>query len=123
MIEGCLCLSSYSFVNFPLHLVHSPCRDKDKIEKIISSLGLKLSARDTRNSDSRSNLQAVCRQWLPLSDAILGMVSAKLPSPLNVPEERIEKLMCGGLKKFDSLPAQTQQLKPGINIDLGFSGR
>jgi len=86
-------------------------KDKDRIDKIVSSLGLKLSARDTRHTDPRSHLQAVLRQWLPLSDAILGMVSVKHPSPLSIPEERIEKLMSGGLKKFDSLPTETQQLK------------
>ena len=92
----------------------SSFRDKDKIERIIASLELKLSARDTRNTDPRTNLQAILRQWLPLSNAILGMVATRLPSPLDVPGERIEKLMCGGLRKFDSLPMETQQLKPGL---------
>ena len=94
--------------------MHFGFRDKEKVDKIVSSLGLKLSARDTRNTDPRTHLQAVVRQWLPLSDAVLGMVSVKHPSPLNISEERIEKLMCGGLRKFDSLPAQTQELKTGI---------
>ena len=36
-----------------------------------------------------------------------------LPSPLEVTEERVEKLLCSNARKFDSLPEQTQQLKDG----------
>ena len=85
------------------------------MEKIVASLGLKLSARDSRFTDPKAYLQAILRQWLPLSDAILKMVSLKLPSPLEMAEERVEKLMSGGLRKFDSLPQETRELKPGIN--------
>eukprot|EP00794_Sanderia_malayensis_P009497 gene9497-10491_t len=86
-------------------------RDKDLVEKIVSSLGLKISARDSRFTDPKVYLQTILRQWLPLSDAVLGMVAAKLPSPLGVSEDRIEKLMCGGLRKFESLPLETRELK------------
>ena len=44
---------------------------------------------------------------------IEGMVCEKLPSPLEISEERIEKLMCSGGRRFDSLPEQTQKLKTG----------
>ena len=89
-------------------------RDKEKVEKIVASLGLTISARDARCSDPKIHLTAILRQWLPLSEAVLGMVSSKLPGPLEVSEERIEKLMCGGLRKFDSLPMETRELKQGI---------
>ena len=43
----------------------------------------------------------------------IAMVVECLPSPLEVSEERIEKLLCSNAQKFDSLPEQTQKLKTG----------
>lgn len=48
------------------------CRDKEKMAKIVTSLGLKIAPRDARHTDARVCLQAVCNQWLPLSGAVLG---------------------------------------------------
>ena len=39
--------------------------------KIIDSLNLKIAARDLRHSDPKVHLQAICGQWLPLSQAVL----------------------------------------------------
>ncbi|XP_022334366.2 elongation factor-like GTPase 1 [Crassostrea virginica] len=86
-------------------------RDKEKTEKIVSSLGLKILPRDMRHSDGRVQLQAICSQWLPVSNAVLSVVVSKLPSPLSMSEERVEKLMCSQMRKFDSLPKETQDLK------------
>ena len=41
------------------------------------------------------------------------MVVECLPSPLEISDERVEKLLCSNDQKFDSLPEQTQQLKAG----------
>uniref|UniRef100_A0A8D0BAM0 Elongation factor-like 1 n=1 Tax=Salvator merianae TaxID=96440 RepID=A0A8D0BAM0_SALMN len=86
-------------------------RDKDKIDKIVSSLGLKIGAREMRHADPKVQLNAICSQWLPISDAILSMVCNKLPSPLDITAERVDKLLCVGGKTFDSLPQETQDLK------------
>uniref|UniRef100_A0A0F7ZE56 Elongation factor-like 1 n=1 Tax=Crotalus adamanteus TaxID=8729 RepID=A0A0F7ZE56_CROAD len=86
-------------------------RDKEKIEKIISSLGLKIAARELRHTDPKVQLNAICSQWLPISDAVLSMVCDKLPSPLDIPAERVERLLCTATKAFDSLPQETQDLK------------
>ncbi|XP_006030284.1 elongation factor-like GTPase 1 [Alligator sinensis] len=86
-------------------------RDKDKIDKIITSLELKIGAREARHVDPRVHLNAICSQWLPISEAVLSMVCNKLPSPLDITAERVEKLMCVGARTFDSLPPETQDLK------------
>uniref|UniRef100_A0A8C3J9C9 Elongation factor-like GTPase 1 n=1 Tax=Calidris pygmaea TaxID=425635 RepID=A0A8C3J9C9_9CHAR len=88
-----------------------PYRDKEKIEKIVTSLGLKIGARESRHADPKVHLNAICSQWLPISDAVLSMVCNKLPSPLDITAERVEKLMCVGARTFDSLPPETQELK------------
>ncbi|XP_072134443.1 elongation factor-like GTPase 1 isoform X1 [Mobula birostris] len=86
-------------------------RDKEKINKIVNSLGLSILPRDSRHTDPRVHLNAICTQWLPISQAVLSMVCHKLPSPLDITEERVEKLMCVRSRRFDSLPTQTQSLK------------
>lgn len=86
-------------------------RDKEKVEKMVTSLGLKVMARDLRHSDPKVLLSAICSQWLPLSQAVLSMVCEKLPAPTEVSSEKVEKLMSVGLRRFDSLHEKTQQLK------------
>ncbi|WAQ98372.1 LOW QUALITY PROTEIN: EFL1-like protein [Mya arenaria] len=86
-------------------------RDMEMTKKIQASLGLKMNVRDTRQNDTRVLLQAMMGQWLPISSAVLGKVVEKLPSPLEIAEEKIEKLMCNQARRFDSLPPQTQALK------------
>uniref|UniRef100_A0A3Q1FDF7 Elongation factor-like 1 n=1 Tax=Acanthochromis polyacanthus TaxID=80966 RepID=A0A3Q1FDF7_9TELE len=86
-------------------------RDREKVEKVVASLGIKVMARDLRHSDPKVLLSAICSQWLPVSQAVLSMVCEKLPSPLDMASERAEKLMSVGARRFDSLPGQTQKLK------------
>ncbi|XP_044044942.1 elongation factor-like GTPase 1 isoform X2 [Siniperca chuatsi] len=86
-------------------------RDKEKVEKVVTSLGVKVMARDSRHSDPKVLLSAICSQWLPVSQAVLSMVCEKLPSPLDMAAERVEKLMSVGARRFDLLPKQTQELK------------
>ncbi|XP_040824529.1 elongation factor-like GTPase 1 [Ochotona curzoniae] len=86
-------------------------KDKEKIDKIVTSLGLKIGAREARHSDPKVQINAICSQWLPISHAVLAMVCQKLPSPLDISAERVEKLMCAGSQTFESLPPETQALK------------
>uniref|UniRef100_A0A2R8P9Y2 Elongation factor-like GTPase 1 n=1 Tax=Callithrix jacchus TaxID=9483 RepID=A0A2R8P9Y2_CALJA len=86
-------------------------KDKEKIDKIVTSLGLKIGAREARHSDPKVQINAICSQWLPISHAVLAMVCQKLPSPLDITAERVERLMCTGSQTFDSLPPETQALK------------
>uniref|UniRef100_A0A8C5P1W0 Elongation factor-like GTPase 1 n=1 Tax=Jaculus jaculus TaxID=51337 RepID=A0A8C5P1W0_JACJA len=86
-------------------------KDKEKIDKIVTSLGLKIGAREARHSDPKVQINAICSQWLPISHAVLPMVCQKLPSPLDITSERVEKLMCTGSQTFDTLPPETQALK------------
>ncbi|KAK7815207.1 hypothetical protein U0070_021170, partial [Myodes glareolus] len=86
-------------------------KDKEKIDKIVTSLGLRIGAREARHSDPKVQINAICSQWLPISHAVLAMVCQKLPSPLDMTSERVEKLLCTGSQTFESLPLETQALK------------
>jgi len=102
-------LLTYSFV----------CRDKPKITKIVDSLNLKITS--AKYTEPKAHLEAILRQWLPLSTAILDLVCVYLPSPLEVTEERVKNLMCSGFRKFESYPVDTQNLKEGLVVHHFFS--
>ncbi|CAI9717329.1 elongation factor-like GTPase 1 isoform X1 [Octopus vulgaris] len=85
-------------------------KDKEMIAKIVNSLNLKISARDSR-SDPKVHIQAICSQWLPLSNAVLSMVAKKIPAPTNMSKARIEKLMSSNSRGFESLPQKSQDLR------------
>lgn len=86
-------------------------RDQDKLEKIVSSLKIQANKRDLTHSDCKVKLKAVIGQWLPLHESVLSKVCQLLPSPLDLTESRVENFMCSRLRKFQSLPVETQKLK------------
>jgi len=86
-------------------------KDKEKLEKIIGSLGLTIAPRDLRTTDTRQQLTAVMTAWLPLAAAVLRMVASQLPSPNQLDQDRAEKLICSRTKRFTSLPTETQDLR------------
>ena len=61
----------FCFLRILVSLAFALYRDKDKMLKIIDSLNLKIAARDLRHNDPKVHLQAICGQWLPLSEAVL----------------------------------------------------
>lgn len=73
-------------------------RNKEKVDKIVKTLGLKLSARDTQSTDVKAALRSLVGQWLPLSRAVLSMVCRHIPSPCQLSGERISRLLFGGDK-------------------------
>ena len=49
-------------------------RDKEKLQKIVGSLNLKVSAIDLRSNDPKQQLNAVMSQWLPVAPCVLRYV-------------------------------------------------
>ncbi|KAM3965500.1 LOW QUALITY PROTEIN: elongation factor-like GTPase 1 [Aphomia sociella] len=85
--------------------------EKEKVPVMCEKLGIKLTTRDLRHTDTRIQLQSLMMQWLPLSLTILNMVCEKLPSPKEIIPDKVEKLMCSGIRDFESLHPETQRLK------------
>ena len=93
-------------------------KDTEKIQKIVSTLNIKVAPRDLRSNDAKQKLSAIFTQWLPLAMVVLNMVIKVLPSPNQIKEERAEQLMCSKAARFDSLAPQTQKLKSDfLNCD------
>lgn len=85
--------------------------DKEKVPLICEKLGIKLTSRDLRHTDSRVQLQSLMMQWLPLSQTVLNMVCSILPSPKEILPDKVEKLMCSRIRDFDFYPDETKKLK------------
>ncbi|KAJ3023434.1 Cytoplasmic GTPase/eEF2-like protein (ribosomal biogenesis) [Thoreauomyces humboldtii] len=67
--------------------------DRDKVEKIVKALNVKVMPRDLRSKDSRALLQTIMGQWLPLSSAVLLTVVERLPCPAVAQRLRIPKIL------------------------------
>lgn len=85
-------------------------KDREKVVTMVEKLNIKLTTRDLRHTDPKTQLQAICTQWLPLAKACLNVVCDKVPDPHSLTEEKIERLMSGN-SDFLSLPKETQDLK------------
>ncbi|CAF0768983.1 unnamed protein product [Rotaria sordida] len=86
-------------------------RDNEKLEKIATSIGAKLTPRDIRHTDPYVPLHLLFNQWLPIAPAVFDMVVVQLPHPKALNIEKIEQLMCNKSRRFDTLLPETQQLK------------
>ncbi|TPX45670.1 hypothetical protein SeLEV6574_g03736 [Synchytrium endobioticum] len=87
--------------------------DRDKVDKIVKTLSLKVSPRDMKSKDSKYLLQTIQSQWLPLSSSILLAVVELLPSPLQAQKLRLPKVLYP-----QSTPPQLDSLSvPRQNIE------
>lgn len=60
-----------------------------QMNKIMASLQLKLPPRELAGQEWRGKLQAIFRRWLPIPNAVLGMVVKHLPSPIQAQKYRV----------------------------------
>lgn len=86
-------------------------KDKEKIPGIAEKLGVKLTARDLRQTDMRVYIQTIFSQWLPIERTLLEMVVRVCPHPGMISDEKAIQLMCSLNQNFEALPQQTQLLK------------
>ncbi|RIB02088.1 P-loop containing nucleoside triphosphate hydrolase protein [Gigaspora rosea] len=73
--------------------------NREKIEKIVKSLQLKVLPRDMRSKDTRALLTSMFNQWLPLSTAVLLAVVDKLPSPIVAQPVRLPRILSIDVKE------------------------
>jgi ribosome assembly protein 1 len=86
-------------------------------EKILKSLDIKLHSRYLKYTDPRGPLQSLFTAWMPLGKNLLEMIVEKLPSPLEITNEKIDNLLFSR-SKLETLPIETQQLKKGLIYNL-----
>ncbi|KAI8841960.1 P-loop containing nucleoside triphosphate hydrolase protein [Chytriomyces cf. hyalinus JEL632] len=67
--------------------------DREKLEKIVKVLNLKILPRELKQKDPKPVLQTVMTQWLPLSATILQATVEVIPSPKNAQKDKIPVLL------------------------------
>ncbi|CAD7704026.1 unnamed protein product [Ostreobium quekettii] len=89
------------FILEPLWNAYSVCDPGTDVlgllSKIIKARRLStVDERQVKSPDPRQALRAVLRAWLPISEAVLGMVVQHMPSPLSSARLRIPHLLSSG---------------------------
>lgn len=67
--------------------------NREKTEKIVGALNIKVLPRDLRSRDTQTLLSAIFSQWLPLSTCVLLTVIGQLPPPCDAQRVRIPKIL------------------------------
>jgi elongation factor 2 len=86
------------FVLRPLRILSDAIMNEESkvYEPIINALGLQFTKKDLEEiSRPKDLLKLVMRTWLPAGDALLGMITEHLPSPIEAQSYRVEKLYTG----------------------------
>ncbi|KAI9090463.1 hypothetical protein DFS34DRAFT_371598 [Phlyctochytrium arcticum] len=90
--------------------------DREKVEKIVKALNVKVLPRDLRSKDSRGLLQTVMGQWLPLSKAVLLTVIEKIPAPSAAQQVRLPPILHpkGEIPPLDALSPEDAHLEKAL---------
>lgn len=68
-------------------------RDQEVLNKIITTLNIKILPRDLRSKDSKALLRQIMSQWLPISSSILITVVEQLLPPVEAQKIRIPAIL------------------------------
>lgn len=79
-------------------------RNRERTEKIVSSLNIKVLPRDLRSRDTQTLLSAIFSQWLPLSTCVLLAIIGQLPPPMDAQRVRIPKMLYPDIQFNDNDP-------------------
>ncbi|CAO1614935.1 unnamed protein product [Jaminaea pallidilutea] len=96
-------------------------RDQATIEKIVSTLGLSLNARDVKNPDSQALLAAILSTWLPLAPCTFSTIVDQIPPPAVAQGRRIPRILDPTGKVWPSEASRFYAEKSGIQRAQGRS--
>lgn len=96
-------------------------RDQDKIEKIVSSLNLKVHPRDLKSKDASTLIKAVVSQWLPLASCAFAAIIYVIPPTSKAQAKRIPMMLNPDMSYFDrgSYRAKTPLEEHLMNAEIG----
>ncbi|OBZ82122.1 Ribosome assembly protein 1 [Choanephora cucurbitarum] len=80
--------------------------DREKVEKIVGALKIKVLPRDLRSRDPQILLSAIFSQWLPLSTCVLLAIIGQLPPPKEAQRIRIPKMLYPNVHHNDKEPLE-----------------
>ncbi|KAG2205771.1 hypothetical protein INT47_003954 [Mucor saturninus] len=80
--------------------------DRERVEKIVGALKIKILPRDLRSRDPNILLSAIFSQWLPLSTCVLLAIIGQLPPPKDAQRLRLPKMLYPNIHRKDSEPLE-----------------
>lgn len=86
------------FVDFILkplwHIYNLTCieHDAQKLAVVIKKLKLDISNRELNHNDPKVRVQAVLKQWMPLSEDVLKMIVRSIPNPIKAQNGRLSHI-------------------------------
>ncbi|KAI8376315.1 uncharacterized protein BYT42DRAFT_382453 [Radiomyces spectabilis] len=83
-------------------------QNRERTEKIVAALNIKVLPRDMRSRDTQTLLSAIFSQWLPLSTCILLSIIGQLPPPKDAQRIRLPKMLHPDIQQKDSEPLEPQ---------------
>jgi ribosome assembly protein 1 len=86
--------------------------DRERVEKIVGALKIKVLPRDLRSRDPQILLSAIFSQWLPLSTCVLLAIIGQLPPPKDAQRVRLPKMLYPNIHRKDNDP-----LEPTNNVE------
>lgn len=75
------------------HELTPPGSNPDAVSKIVTALNLRVTPRDLRSKDTRTLLQVIFQQWLPLSTCTFQAVVDVIPSPSDAQPIRLPRML------------------------------
>nr|CDI52197.1 translation elongation factor 2-putative [Melanopsichium pennsylvanicum 4] len=96
-------------------------RDQDKIEKIVTSLNLKVHPRDLKSKDAQTLVKAIFGQWLPLASCAFAAIIHVIPPTSKAQAKRIPMMLNPDMSYFDrgNYKAQTALEEHLMKAEIG----
>ncbi|KAN0060972.1 Cytoplasmic GTPase/eEF2-like protein (ribosomal biogenesis) [Thecaphora frezii] len=76
-------------------------RDQERIEKIVSSLSLKVHPRDLKSKDPSTLIKAIFGQWLPLAGCAFAAIVYVIPPTSKAQQKRVPMMLNPDMNYFD----------------------
>lgn len=96
-------------------------RDQEKIEKIVTSLNLKVHPRDLKSKDPATLIRAIVSQWLPLASCAFAAIIYVIPPTSKAQAKRIPMMLNPDMSYFDrgNYKAKTPLEEHLMNAEIG----
>lgn len=99
------------------------CRNPIKVDKIVSSLSIKVRPQDLRSKDPRNLLLSIFAQWLPLAPSTFRAIIDKIPSPPAAQALRVPKILHPNLVHSHQAVLPTNRLERDLYEGAGEDDR
>ncbi|CAO3698983.1 unnamed protein product [Rhizopus stolonifer] len=92
--------------------------DRERVEKIVNALKIKVLPRDLRSRDPQILLSAIFAQWLPISTCVLLAIIGQLPPPKDAQQMRIPRMLYPNIQRNQTVEPTNEVEKALYNCDI-----